>query len=570
MYVSKVPTYRLKCNRYSCPKNNKSRSIITYNESKINSKNNNYINQMKKEMLGKHQEEQSFCSKKTSRNLKQKSIDNSNINQSIYNNTSVSFNQPHFQKKENKKNRKVKKENMNNVFKGNLNNNQNNIFIMKENNKNKLNKNNLNIITNNIKNTQYQKTSNLTSGSNYSFISFSNMVNEPTSSNEKFEESKDNFFENVKYSINNGRIFTTYLQIDDLTPIPDRIGGKQHRLAEYDYDEAKRAAVTCRRIEYSYNLRNVLKSEICIDEIITIQRWWRDILRKRNKELLKEFQFQEKIKLNNMQNYILFLNKIHYIYTMNLVHRFINRLKIKYGKLFYKNLFNNYASKIQKAYRLFVARKILKDQLKLKRFLKGLAYKKQKRKFFYNLNRFMMDIDKIKKLQNYIKYYLLKKNENYYLKGANDVHPFMYYYLKYGVGDNDKNIPKIKYKKNLFLNMIQKWKDFIKYKRLLKILNFLENIKFIMRKKYYLHFIIRIVERINAVITYFLLKPLMIDILKIYYNIKMANIITVWKANAKKLKNREILGFNIIFKLVNKYAFKLLIKRLKKIKKDTV
>ena len=570
MYVSKVPTYRLKCNRYSCPKNNKSRSIITYNESKINSKNNNYINQMKKEMLGKHQEEQSFCSKKTSRNLKQKSIDNSNINQSIYNNTSVSFNQPHFQKKENKNNRKVNnKENKSNAFKGNLNN-QNNIFIMKENNKNKLNKNNLNIITNNIKNTQYQKTSNLTSGSNYSFISFSNMVNEPTSSNEKFEESKDNFFENVKYSINNGRIFTTYLQIDDLTPIPDRIGGKQHRLAEYDYDEAKRAAVTCRRIEYSYNLRNVLKSEICIDEIITIQRWWRDILRKRNKELLKEFQFQEKIKLNDMQNYILFLNKVHYIYTIHLVHRFINRLKIKYGKLFYKNLFNNYASKIQKAYRLFVARKILKDQLKLKRFLKGLAYKKQKRKFFYNLNRFMMDIDKIKKLQNYIKYYLLKKNENYYLKGANDIHPFMYYYLKYGVGDNDKNIPKIKYKKNLFLNMIQKWKDFIKYKRLLKILNFLENIKFIMRKKYYLYFIIRIVERINAVITYFLLKPLMIDILKIYYNIKMANIITVWKANAKKLKNREILGFNIIFKLVNKYAFKLLIKRLKKIKKDTV
>jgi hypothetical protein len=570
MYVNKVPTYRLKCNRYSCPKNNKSRSIITYNESKINSKNNNYINQMKKEMLGKHQEEQSFCSKKTSRNIKQKSIDNSNINQNIYNNTSVSFNQPHFQKKGNKQNRKLNnKENMNNIFKGNLNS-QNNIFIMKENNKNKLNKNNLNIITNNIKNTQYQKTSNLTSGSNYSFISFSNIVNEPTSSNEKFEESKDNFFENMKYSINNGRIYTTYLQIDDLTPIPDRIGGKQHRLAEYDYDEAKRAAVTCRRIEYSYNLRNVLKSEICIDEIITIQRWWRDMLRKRNKEILKEFQYQEKIKLTNMQNYILFLNKVHYIYTMHLVNRFINRLRIKYGKLFYKNLFNRYASKIQKAFRLSVERKKLKDQLKLKRFLKRLAYKKQKRKFLYNLNRFMMDIDKIKKLQNYIKYYLLKKNENYYLKGANDVHPFIYYYLKYGVGDNDKNISKIKYKKNLFLNMIQKWKDFIKYKRLLKIFNFLENIKFIMRKKYYLYFIIRIVERINAVITYFLLKPLMIDILKIYYNKKMANVITFWKANAKKLKKREILGFNIILKLVNKYAFKLLIKRLKKIKKDNV
>ena len=563
MYVNKAPIYRLKCNRYSCPKNNKSRSIITNNEGKMNSKNNNYINQMKKEMLGKHQEEQSFCNKKTSRNIKQKSIDNSNINQSIYNNTS--FNQPHFQKKGNKKNKKMNKEN---VFKGNLNN-QNNIFTMKENNKYNLNKNNLNIITNNIKNTQYQKTSNLTSGSNYSLFSFSNIVNEPTSSNEKFEESKDNFCENDNYRIN-GRIFTTYLQIDDLTPIPDRIGGKQHRLAEYDYDEAKRAAVTCRRIEYSYNLRNVLKSEICIDEIITIQRWWRDILRRRNEELLKEFRLQEKIRLNNnnMQNYIIFLNKIHYIYTMHLVHRFMNRLKIKYGKLYYKNLFNRYASKIQKAYRLSVERKKLKDQLKLQRFLKRLAYKKEKRKFFYNLSRFMMDIDKIKKLQHYIKYYLLKKNENYYLKGAHDVHPFMYYYLKYGLGENDKNLYKIKYKKNLFLSMIQKWKDFIKYKRLLKILNFLENIKFIMRKKYYLYFIIRIVERINAVITYFLLKPLMIDIMKIYYKKKMINAIKVWIENVKKLKRRNILGFNIILKLVQKYAFKLFMKRMNKIKKD--
>jgi len=563
MYVNKAPIYRLKCNRYSCPKNNKSRSIITNNEGKMNSKNNNYINQMKKEMLGKHQEEQSFCNKKTSRNIKQKSIDNSNINQSIYNNTS--FNQPHFQKKGNKQNKKMNKEN---VFKGNLNN-QNNIFTMKENNKYNLNKNNLNIITNNIKNTQYQKTSNLTSGSNYSLFSFSNIVNEPTSSNEKFEESKDNFCENDNYRIN-GRIFTTYLQIDDLTPIPDRIGGKQHRLAEYDYDEAKRAAVTCRRIEYSYNLRNVLKSEICIDEIITIQRWWRDILRRRNEELLKEFRLQEKIRLNNnnMQNYIIFLNKIHYIYTMHLVHRFMNRLKIKYGKLYYKNLFNRYASKIQKAYRLSVERKKLKDQLKLQRFLKRLAYKKEKRKFFYNLSRFMMDIDKIKKLQHYIKYYLLKKNENYYLKGAHDVHPFMYYYLKYGLGENDKNLYKIKYKNNLFLSMIQKWKDFIKYKRLLKILNFLENIKFIMRKKYYLYFIIRIVERINAVITYFLLKPLMIDIMKIYYKKKMINAIKVWKENVKKLKRRNILGFNIILKLVQKYAFKLFMKRMNKIKED--
>ena len=52
--------------------------------------------------------------------------------------------------------------------------------------------------------------------------------------------------------------------------------------------------------------------------------------------------------------------------------------------------------------------------------------------------------------------------------------------------------------------------------------------------------------------------------MKIYCNKKMTNVIAVWKTNVKKLKKREILGFNIVLKLVKKYEFKLLIKRLKK------
>jgi hypothetical protein len=94
---------------------------------------------------------------------------------------------------------------------------------------------------------------------------------------------------------------TTIVQIDDLTKIPDRIGGAQNKYADYDYNEAKRAAVTCRRIEYSYNLRNVIKSEISLDEIIIIQRWWRDILRKRNEQISKELRILDKINVNNIQ-----------------------------------------------------------------------------------------------------------------------------------------------------------------------------------------------------------------------------------------------------------------------------
>ena len=530
-------------------KQNKSRSIVTYRNPNINSKQkNNYINYMKKEILRKRQEDQNLYNKKTSRNTKQKSIDNTIYNQNIYQNSSINYNNPS-QKKVLKQSKKT-----------NNKNNINNINSFRDSNKKSFNKNNLNIITNNIKNSQYQKSQNLTNNSNCSLFSFSNIVNEPTSSNEKLEESKDNFYENDNFKQSNGRVFTTFVQIDDLTPIPDRIGAKQHYLAEYDYDEAKRAAVTCRRIEYSYNLRNVIKSEICLDEVITIQRWWREILKKRNIELLKELQIQERLKLSNIQNYILFINKIHYIHTMFLVKKFIYKLKIKYGRLFYKNLFNRNAAKIQNAYRQYIFRKILKLQALLKR----LAYKKKKRQLLYYLSAFVMNMNKLIKLQNFIKYYLLKKKESYYLKTANEVHPYMYYYLKYGIGNNDKNLDLIQYKKNEFLNMVNKWKNFVSSKKLLKSMLFLENIKFIIRKKYFIYFILRIVERINSMITYFLLKPLMKDIFYIYYRKKMEKVILRWKASVKLLKRRDILALNIILKLVSKFAFKPFVKQIKK------
>jgi len=555
MYAYRIPNNRQKSVRENGHKI-KSRSIITYKNSKINSKqNNNYINQMKKEILGKQrQEEQNLYNKKANRKTKQKSIDESKYNKNnknLIHNSSI-INNNNYQKNRLKQPKNNNKENTNNAF------------ILKESNKNSFNKinnlNNLNLITSNLKNTNYQKNQNLTTNSNYSLFSFSNAINEPSTTNEKCEESRDNFYDNDNIKLSNGKIVTTFVQIDDLTPIPDRIGAKQHYLAEYDYDEAKRAAVTCRRIEYSYNLRNVIKSEICLDEIITIQRWWRKILRKRNNELLKELKMQEKIKINNIQSYILFLNKLHYIYTMYLVKKFMNRLKIKYGKLFYKNLFNRNAAKIQNAYRSFVSRK----KKEFQNLLKKLAYKKKKIKLFYNLDVFILNMNRIIKLQNFIKYYLLKKKESYYLKMANDIHPFMYYYLKYGIGNNDKTINIIKNKINGFIDMTKKWKNFVRSKKLLKALLFMENIKFILRKKYFIYFILRIVERINSMITYFLLKPLMKDILYIYYRKKLENIILRWKIYVKKIKRRDVLALNIILKLVSKFAFKPFIKKLKK------
>ncbi len=545
---------------------NRSRSIITYNKPIINSKlNTNYIIQMKKELLGRPQEDQVLYNSKASRNTKQKSIDNSIYNQKV-NQNSISYNN------NNNYNYNYNQSFIQKLTKHNNNNNNiinyNNVITVKE-PKNNLKKKYLYISTNtnNIKNVpQFLKSQNLTSNSNYSVFSFSGVVNDPSVSHEMLEESKDNFYDYDNYKVINPKHLTTYVQIDDLTPIPDRIGTKQHYLSEHEYEEAKRAAVTCRRIEYSYNLRNIIKSEISLDEIITIQRWWRDIIRKRNIELLKEIKILEKIKLKDLKQYIFSLERLYSVYTGHLKQKFINRLKIKFGKLYYKNLFNRKAAKIQKAYRTFVLRRQLKKEYRLKALFKKLQFQKDKKNLFDFLNSFTDKMQKLIRLQNFIKYYLLKRKESYYLKMANDIHPMMYYYLKYGIGNNDKNMNLIKKKKEGLLNMVQNWKKFAKSKKLLRNYIFMDNITFIVKKKYFVFFLLRIVERINSMITYFLLKPLMKDILYIYYRKKLEKAIIIWKAEVKKMRRRDTLALNLIFKIIDGFAFKPFIKQTKKLK----
>jgi hypothetical protein len=275
---------------------------------------------------------------------------------------------------------------------------------------------------------------------------------------------------------------------------------------------------------------------------------------------------QEKmqIKLNDLHKYNLFIGKIYYIYARHLLNRFFNRIKKKYGKLYYKNVFNRKAAKIQNAYRTFISQRKVKNQLRLRALLKKYKFQLMKKNILNYLNSFTNMMKKIIRLQNFIKYYLLKKKEAYYLKMANDINPMMYYYLKYGIGTNDKNLFLIKQKKNGFLNMIQIWKKFTKSKKLLKCWMFMENVKFIVKKKFFVYFILRIVERINSMITYFLLKPLMKDILYIYYRKRVGEKVLIWKTLVKKKRRRDTLAINLICKIINGFAFKPFIKQVRK------
>ena len=294
----------------------------------------NYINNNKREIISKNNEESNLIIKKSNRNKKQKSIDNT-LNKNIFNNISSSINN----NKQNIINTKRSSKLLS------TERNKRNINIIKNSSNTKRSKKQLSMEKNYIKQDPYQKPR-----------KNSRIINNNYYPNTNINFQNDKSFSNSNYSIyeyeppskyNNKNVLTTFVQIDDLTKIPDRIGGRQNKYAEYDYNEAKRAAVTCRRIEYSYNLRNVIKSEICLDEVIMIQRWWRKIMKRKNEEILNELRICEKLNVNNIQRYILFLNKINYVYIIHLLNEFINKLKIGYGKLYYKNYFNGYAIKIQ-------------------------------------------------------------------------------------------------------------------------------------------------------------------------------------------------------------------------------
>ena len=513
-------------------KNSKSNLRNKDNVNRLSKTNINFIN-LKKALIAKNNEESNIAKRKSNRNLKQKSIDYTFQN-NIMNNTmnKSSFKNQTFATRLSKiDNNSSKPPTKNNNKKYQLNNDYND--------KRKQN----DIIKRQSK------------------IPSKNNLLKNKSSNEHFSEQNDRTNED-EISRPNKNIVTTIVQIDDLTKIPDRIGGAQNKYADYDYNEAKRAAVTCRRIEYSYNLRNVIKSEICLDEIVMIQRWWRDILRKKKEELLKELQIFEKINSNNIQKYITFLNQISYIYILHLLKEFFNIMKVRYGKLYYKNQFRKNIIKIQRAFRKFLSRRKAESKYKLAILLNKYIYKFKKEKLLQEMKRNKEIFNKLLFLQNFIKYYLLIKQEKYYLNLAHEIHPFIYYYYKYRLRKTKDNIDKYKEKKKKFLNFVERWKKLVKHKRMIKCINFLEYIKFIIIKKYFIFFILRLVERINAMITYFLLQPLMKNILRNYYLQKIKIAFYIWKKNDKLKKKKNKLALNLISKIIKIYSIDYLRKKL--------
>ena len=82
-----------------------------------------------------------------------------------------------------------------------------------------------------------------------------------------------------------------------------------------------------------------------------------------------------------------------------------------------------------------------------------------------------------------------------------------------------------------------------------------------------MYFILRLVERINAMITYFLLQPLMKHILQKYYLNKIRKAFYVWKTKDQNLKRKNKLAIKLITKIIRIYTLEYFLKQLKNEKK---
>ena len=247
---------------------------------------------------------------------------------------------------------------------------------------------------------------------------------------------------------------------------------------------------------------------------------------------------------------------------MHLFKQFMDILKIRYGKLYYKNLLRRNAIKIQRAFRRFLSRRKTEKMNKLAILLNKYIYKKKKEKLFQEIKNNQKIFNKLRFLQNFVKYYLLRKQEKYFLKLAHEIHPFLYYYYKYRIQKNKNNIYEYKKKTEKFVNYLEKWKKLLKQKRMIKCITFLEYIKFIIIKKFFIFFILRLVERINSMITYFLLQPLMKKILRNYYLVKIRKAFYIWKNNDIIMQKKNKLALNLITKIIKIYSIDCLKKKL--------
>ena len=274
-----------------------------------------------------------------------------------------------------------------------------------------------------------------------------------------------------------------------LTKIPQKTEENNGNIRlKMAFNKAKDAARVVRRLEYSYSMRvNILLSKpIFQKNAKVIQNWYRSIkfIKVNTPKIVKIQAFVRGMMIRKAFKEVKNLYK-HDLPFIKQIDTIISR---RYAKIFLDKMIPRFGIRI-----LIKLAKIKCDKIidALSRYNRRQKYirtnfsisTKLKRKCCYIKEIYDWGTRiKILKLQSYIKSCLMHRNEKILHRYANEYHPKLYYYLKYG---KNRDLLKKKLKKfREYFNKMKELKIKTKYKKLynVNINNKYDYFKYIIRK----------------------------------------------------------------------------------------
>lgn len=224
-----------------------------------------------------------------------------------------------------------------------------------------------------------------------------------------------------------------------LTKIPNKLVGDNKRL-DYAYTKAKDAARVVRRLEYSYNMKigQFYSKPYHRSNAQVIQKWWRKTIKEKTETpnaltiqkifrgKLTRVAFKETLRFIQ---YLPFLSILHSLLFDKLNQTAFDDLLFKFGMKTLNSIVIPKADLIVRRVKSYLTNRlpVIPKVYQMKCVLN---------KFIYDCHSSHV----INKLQGRIKIYLMKHNNRIMLYYAGKIHPYLYYYLKYGTQMYKKKI----------------------------------------------------------------------------------------------------------------------------------
>lgn len=348
---------------------------------------------------------------------------------------------------------------------------------------------------------------------------------------------------------------------DDLTPIPKRRNSKKLPYGEYDYDynQAKSAAILIRRLEYSYNLRLCKQYKRYEKQIVYIQRFWRNYMERQNQLLLNKLIQDESRKIRIENAVIQFMKRVSKVFYNKKKKMAFKKLKRKFAVLARSNYLGKFVNRIIRAYKKYKWRKNKKAKRKLKMMLNFTRKKFFYHRIFMDAHDFDRSLYLIRFLQIYFRNYLFRTSEGYRLYLGREVHPNLYYIMKYR---NNRITREIKIQN--FADCIKRWKYYLKCRKDVRIIKFMKIMNSVFYREYFTIFITQVIKKTNSLLTFYLLQPRTHFLTSIYFRFLVGQFFKEWKSNSFLLKKVDLLGLNLVKKIFKIYWFKPVINKLKR------